>query len=319
MEPFYDTTAVPTPLEYFASIFDLKRHHGNVLVNCCFHSDSSPSLSINVDDARYQCFACGVSGRGVVSFHMTLHGTEYKEALKQLTGGVYELPNRITAKPYTEQSDEEKTLAARKRWEQSQPILRGCPVDLYLRARGIELDIYPDMVRYHPDLPYGHQDGTFTRHPAMVACVQNLTGEFMGIHRTFLTEDGRKADVPRVKKMYGQSGVIQLYKPSDCLGVAEGLETALSYRILADIPVWCAGSAWALGEIQLPKVERVFICVDLDRSGKGELVFENLARRLVSEGRTVYKCAPKAFKPMTDKSFDWNDYLIQTKEINNGN
>lgn len=250
---------------------------------------------------------------------MDLNGIEYKEALKQLTGGVYKLPVLPITNQQSEQSDEEKTLAAHKRWEQSQPILRGCPVDLYLRARGIELDSYPDNLRYHPELPYGHPNGTFTRHPAMVACVQNLAGEFMGIHRTFLTEEGRKADVPKPKKMYGQCGAIQLYKPTDCLAIAEGLETAFSYRILADVPVWCAGSAWALEEIQLPKLDRVFICVDLDRSGKGEMVFENLARRLVSEGRTVYRCAPKAFKPLTDKSFDWNDYLIQTKEINNGN
>ncbi len=63
----------------------------------------------------------------------------------------------------------------------------------------------------------------------MVAAVE-LGDETVAIHRTYLKEPGRKADINPVKAMLGPvaGGAVRLSAGSGPLVVAEGIETALS-------------------------------------------------------------------------------------------
>lgn len=44
--------------KYFSNIKRKKQ----VLVNCPFHNDNTPSLSINLENGLFKCFACNESG-----------------------------------------------------------------------------------------------------------------------------------------------------------------------------------------------------------------------------------------------------------------
>jgi DNA primase len=50
--------------EKFELAFDTAiPHTGNQLkIRCCFHSDSTPSLSINIEKGLFNCFGCGEKG-----------------------------------------------------------------------------------------------------------------------------------------------------------------------------------------------------------------------------------------------------------------
>lgn len=75
----------------------------------------------------------------------------------------------------------------------------------------------------------------------MLALVTDDEGRIVTLHRTYLTPEGIKAPVEAPKKLYAggaRGGLIRLGEPSDVLGIAEGIETALSARTLFKIPVW---------------------------------------------------------------------------------
>ena len=85
----------------------------------------------------------------------------------------------------------DKIEACRRIWLESKAVTTGDPVHSYLvRRAGIEN--VPACIRFHPDLAYRHDDGNITRHPAMIAKVQDANGNGVAIHRTYLTVDGQK-------------------------------------------------------------------------------------------------------------------------------
>ena len=129
---------------------------------------------------------------------------------------------------------------------------------------------------------------------ALVAGVQDVTGEFMGIHRTYLRDDGTgKADLgPAPVRLslgpIGGGAVRILESAGDALLVGEGIETTAAAVQVLD---W-SGDAWAslstsgLRAVVLPaSVRRVVVAADRDPSGLRAAAA--LADRLESEGRTV--------------------------------
>ena len=137
-----------------------------------------------------------------------------------------------------------------------------------------------------------------------------LTGEPMGVHRTFLALDGSsKAPVEKPKMMLGRSsgGVIQLGKAGNSILVGEGIETCLSGMLATGTPAWVAMSAGGLRTLDLPsEITRVTVLADGDDAGESAAVYA--AERWASEGRQVNIArAPK--------NADFNDILInQTYE-----
>ncbi len=51
---------------------------------CPFHSDSKPSLSVNMRSGGYKCFACNASGGDVIAFHMAQYGFDFPAACRDL-------------------------------------------------------------------------------------------------------------------------------------------------------------------------------------------------------------------------------------------
>jgi len=51
---------------------------------CPFHNDHNPSLSVRLDTGGFRCFACGVHGGDMLSFHMQRYGLSFKQAARDL-------------------------------------------------------------------------------------------------------------------------------------------------------------------------------------------------------------------------------------------
>ena len=161
-------------------------------------------------------------------------------------------------------------------WAQCLPLTPGDPVTLYLQRRGFT-DVWPlpSVLRLHPSLPYwqgGEKLGTF---PAMVAPIVAPDGRTVALHRTYLTADGHKAPVPTVKKLTAAAGplagaCIPLHKPArGCIGIAEGIETALAAWCASSLPTVAAYCAGNLATWQWPAgVQRLVIFADADKAGR---------------------------------------------------
>ncbi len=117
----------------------------------------------------------------------------------------------------------------------------------------------------------------------IVAIVRNGAGEPTGgIHRTYLLDDG-SAKAPPGKKMLGQiaGGSVRLSPIGDDghLGIAEGIETALSAQAIFNVPTWAALSADGLRRWEWPQpVKRITIFADAGTAGQQAAA--DLAERL---------------------------------------
>jgi hypothetical protein len=150
----------------------------------------------------------------------------------------------------------------------------------------------------------------------MIALFNGAAGAPVTLHVTYLRPDGRgKASVPAPKKILGVpvkgatcGGSIRLYGPrAGVLGVAEGIESALSLHLLKKIPVWASFCAHNLARIELPAgIRNVYIGMDLDASGEGEGAARKLAARLAQRGRRpqIHFVKPEGAAPC-----DLNDEL----------
>jgi putative DNA primase/helicase len=121
------------------------------------------------------------------------------------------------------------------------------------------------------------------------------------MHRTYL------ADVkPRKMFLPGglpKGGAIRLSDLDLCLGIAEGIETALSASILFHLPVWATTSDWMLRNWQPPRgVKHITIFGDNDSSFAGQRAAYDLAFRLARGFNVTVEIPPT---PDTD----WNDAL----------
>jgi putative DNA primase/helicase len=196
-------------------------------------------------------------------------------------------------------------------WGEARQITADDPVTLYLHQRGIALPVadIPAVLRYHAHLIYRHEDGQRTYHPAMLARVDNASGQGMSIHRTYLDRNGHKASLPTVKKLMPAvlpgatcGGAIRLYSADETLAVTEGIETALAVRLATGLPVWSTICAGGMARLVIPPdVRLVVICADHDPAGLDAAWA--LARRLLAEQRRV-----KILTPDTPGA-DWADYL----------
>jgi len=196
-------------------------------------------------------------------------------------------------------------------WAQCVPVVAGDPCTLYLKRRGMAgVWPLPEMLRLHRALPYWHGADRLGTFPAMVAPIIAPDGRTVALHRTYLTADGRKADVPSPKKLTGTAGplagaCIPLHSPArGCIGIAEGIETALAAWCASGIPTmasYCAGNLaawhWPAG------VQRIVIFADADNAGRE--ASHTLRARALSVGLRCDVMTP------TTEGADWCDVWAQ--------
>ncbi|MDR0975319.1 MAG: DNA primase, partial [Ruminococcus sp.] len=81
---FIEELKLRTPIEgVIGAHVDLKRAGRNMTGLCPFHSERTPSFSVNTSEQYYHCFGCGAGG-DVITFVMNYERLEYIEAIKLL-------------------------------------------------------------------------------------------------------------------------------------------------------------------------------------------------------------------------------------------
>ena len=178
----------------------------------------------------------------------------------------------------------------------------------YLASRRIVLNPWPPSLRFHPHCPQPRDENgnTVTPLPAMVALVECVERGLVGIHCTYLKDDGTgKAEVERAKAMFGPvgGGAVRfgMPQPGEWFATAEGIETALTVAVSCRMPAWAALSATGIEKLILPPdATHVVIAGDNDTNGTGQEAAHKAAKRFLREGRS----AKIALPPIPDTDFN---------------
>lgn len=229
--------------------------------------------------------------------------------------------------PSTTAVDNERIRSSlRRTWRESKPLWHpdGEPIRLYFRNRGlgdVTMD-YPNF-RFHPALQYRDENRRLLGYfPALLALLENNEGP-VTIHRTYLTNDGFKANVEFPKKMMTApsdkkvaGSAIRLGTPTTILGVTEGIESALAVIQATGMVTWPLVSSSLMPNFELPSnLEKLVIWADLDRPAPvtgiqaGSEAAAKLAHRAMALGLQVEIRSPKVPIPDNSKSIDCLDIL----------
>lgn len=257
------------------------------MCRCPAHADSTPSLSVRPGATRLllHCFG-GCDTRHVLA------------ALRRLS-----LPAAGFLSPDFGTDDHaqgKSRAAAAQLWSEARSIA-GSPSEIYLRVRGIREN--SSELRFHPRTPHGRKP--FTRFaPALIAAVRDDSG-LLGVHRTFLDrKENRVAALIPPKCALGRlgSGAVRLQAAGAMLGLAEGIETALSATQLFGIPCWAMLGTERFRRVAIPAgVHRLILFLDNDAGGRRA---ESLAREAHGRARRSIEAR---YPPLVGE--DWNDVL----------
>ena len=179
-------------------------------------------------------------------------------------------------------------------------------------------------IRYHPGLTYKDKNkNVLGKFGAILCLVRNNDGKAVQIHRTFITKGGFKVDLggenkpkkmtPSVNK-FTKGRQIRLFAPQDgFIGIAEGLETALSVFQARQFPVWPMTSNTNLQSFVPPTgVHTVLNFVDKDRKKAGEISAGILRERLEPLGiRVIDLLPPTPILDSDEKGVDWADQWVR--------
>jgi hypothetical protein len=236
---------------------------------------------------------------------------------------------RAEAEAQAKRDQDRASRRAEAMWLSAEPGIAGTPVDMYLKARGIDLATIghqPRALRYMAKCRYSFEDRSTGEviefdAPAMLAAMTNLQGRIVAVHRTWLRIDpdtGRwtKIRVPHpsaegqvlpAKKVYawgdgcairlssglgpkgGKGAPLNRCPPGTRVYIAEGIETALSARILRpDARVLAAYSLSNMGKVGLPpEVTEVVLITDHDLGDQAQEQLAEAIRQHQAKGRTV--------------------------------
>jgi len=206
----------------------------------------------------------------------------------------------------------EKAERAKSWWLGSGQSIKDTPIELYLEnVRGVPLSEVK-LTGAIRALPPSGRGPHWTMFSAMVRTNPDGKGEICAVHMTYLTPDGRKADVEPGKKMWGDTrgAAIRIAKgdvgvsPEQAvavgktgpLAICEGIEDAITLALLwPGFQIWSAGSVGNLRAIAEVGgwpgcADQVVLVADNDQAGSAAAQAFNkavTAWMTVSDGRDV--------------------------------
>ncbi len=250
---------------------------------CPAHDDRSPSLSVRLGTKAilFKCFA------GCTS-------TDILKALDRQ--GLHDrAPVHVPARtPARDLSGLARTL-----WHNSVP-LEETPAQTYLHARGLYAPS-PEL-RFNPQTIIGKGKDRRSL-PAMIAAVKNELG-LVAVHRTFLDPADilhRPFRKPKLALGLLGTGSVRFGEPDEALGLAEGIEDALSAIDWFRLPVWAVLGAERYAHVGIPShVRRIIVFGQRNKAAK--ICLERGRAHLSENGRSVEEWLPSLHD-------DWNDAL----------
>lgn len=246
----------------------------------------------------YICGSCGGGDGFMLAQKVT--GRSFREIAEVIEQQFGQRGEFTPTGPNLEEAQQRE--ARRRVWEGSREPLDGGPVGRYLCNRvGCLWPSNAIREAIHKGLPL------------MVARILTAEGDKVAnLHLTALTWDGRKRPIDQTKKvMPGKlpdGCAIRLGPTKAVMGVAEGIETAISAAILFDMPVWACINGNLLSKwIPPQEAEQITVFGDNDVNFTGQAKAYALANRLeVQFKRKVQVMIP----PLAGQ--DWNDHHHET-------
>jgi putative DNA primase/helicase len=255
------------------------------MCRCPAHDDRSPSLSVRVGRTSLllHCFA----------------GCSAADVLKALRAAGRPLGKARKGRGGWESASAGGTRQSALRiWTEARPIA-GTPAERYLEGRG--LVAASSELRYHPRTPHGPYPLTVFR-PALIAAVRDRE-DVVAVHRSFLDpRRSRLASIEEPRCGLGRfgAGAVRLGGVARRLGLAEGIETAMSASALFGPPCWATLGTERFRLVDLPsEVEELVLFLDNDAGGRRA---EALARSAFAH------FSIEAHYPRR-RGADWNDVL----------
>lgn len=277
-----------------------RAHQG--MCRCPAHQDGTPSLSVS--ETR--------DGRVLVHCHGGCSQLAVIGALRSIgLWGNGELvtdpsyPAYLTTKQDDIRSSDERQRRAQAQeiWDRASPI-KGTRAESYLKARGIRF--VSDQLRYMASQRHSTARKSF---PVLIARLSDNNG-LCAIQRTFLDpQQPAKADIKPNKMTLGPmgQGAVRLFPALTVLGIAEGIETALSAAQMYRLPVWASLSANRLSKLEIPPtVHDVIIFADPGDVGVKEAFAAQ--DHYEAKGLRVEVITPQAHFKGNAKA-DFNDHL----------
>ena len=270
------------------------------VARCPAHHDHNPSLSIRQRNGRvvFHCFAGCTPAKikAVLRSRGLWRGRHFgcgeTRSLTERPGGDKSGADEIRRRIH----------CALQIWNECGPAA-GTLVERYLLSRHIKSSSISDVLRSHPALKHRPSGQVY---PAMIALVTHgITGEPVGIHRTYLSPDGAaKAPVFPNKMMLGLAGggAVRLRSINGPLLIGEGIETCLATMQATGAATWAALSTSGVRALDLPDAAQEVVLIP-DGDDAGAAAAQQAALRWARQGRVV-KIAP------TLPGRDFNDVLI---------
>lgn len=245
----------------------------------------------------YICNQCG-AGDGF-DLAMKVTGRSFRDiadAIAQHLGMDNKVPQRVA-----DPEEGRNRNAMRRLWDGSGRPSEDSPVGLYLKSR-VGCHWSSKSLREHSGVLLESR-----LWPVMVAKIISHDDKAVNLHRTFLTADGQKAPVSKAKLvMPGKlpdGCAIRLADAAPEMGVAEGIESAISAALMFDMPVWACVNGNLLSKWIPPEVaEVVTVFGDNDANFTGQSKAYQLANRL----EVQYKRRVNVMLP-PNTGTDWND------------
>jgi putative DNA primase/helicase len=255
------------------------------------HSRKDRSLSVRIDPSAPDGFVAH-----------SFAGDDWRECrdhVKRRLGirsGDFE-PKRRTKRPAQAADDAKRVSIALALWDETE-ALQGTLAERYLDKRKCVVEYMSEDLRFHPET--WHKP-TARPQPAMIALMRDIrTNAPCGIHRTFLNADATKLD--RMMLGRAKGACVKLTEDADVtsgLGIAEGIETALSVMRDGFRPMWACLSAGTIENFPaLSGIQCLTVFADADQTGI------DAARTCISRWRDA-GCEANALHPAGGG--DYND------------
>lgn len=267
----------------------------------------------NKGRGTFFCSQCG-SGDGF-KLIMKVSGCDFREALDRVLVSEGLNPAEERKKNWTQiarpvaapeyPAIAQPTRRVRQLLKESCAIEDCGPAIEYLCSRKLWPLPEGHRLRAHPSVEYWSENKTVGRFPALVMAVRDGDSDLVTAHVTYLTSDGAKIEGydPRkiLSPLTGRFGcAAQLMPAHDVLGIAEGIETALSATKLTGIPTWAALNSALLTKFEVgPDVAKLVIFADRDVAGLEATA--KLMEKMQEKVQLDFRL-PKVGK-------DWNDSL----------
>lgn len=200
--------------------------------------------------------------------------------------------NKPAPKKQSANDSRRKCLAFNNLWCQSMSICepRAELARDYLKKRlGGDLEPLPNDLRFIESRNYWEDGRMIGHYPALIAVVRDPNGRPINLHQTYLQPDGSgKAPVAHPKKLMScrdgttvTGAAIRLYPPGETLALAEGIESALAFHVLHNVPVWACMSTHGVETVEVPStVRHIIIAGDKDENFAGQRAALTLLTRL---------------------------------------